>query len=279
MELKVSDPCLLPEKSLGLSLSDQYWLCPAGSGLLWEKVNFFKNCFSEDVGNILFGNGSGSRRISLVSPDNTSDGWLKKKWKIIDGKRCLLKGGSGATQQEPYNEVLASRIMERLGICHVAYSLLEDGDYPYSLCEDFVTPDTELITAWHMMQRVKKPNHVSVYRHYLDCCEGVGFDDIRRAVDEMIVLDYIIVNEDCHLNNFGVVRRDVIEQYIRCRKERNITQAELARRAGIPRPNITRFESGTYNPSLEMMVRIASALGMKLEIGLVKEGEGHEEIL
>lgn len=26
-------------------------------------------------------------------------------------------------------------------------------------------------------------------------------------------------------------------------------------------------------------VRIASALGMKLEIGLVKEGEGHEEIL
>lgn len=214
VELKVSDPCLLPEKCLGLSLSDQYWICPAGSGLLWEEVNFFENSFSEDVGNILFGNGSGSRRISLVSPDNTSDGWLKKKWKIIDGKRCLLKGGSGATQQEPYNEVLASRIMERLGICHVAYSLLEDGDYPYSLCEDFVTPDTELITAWHMMQRVKKPNHVSVYRHYLDCCESVGLGDIRRAVDEMIVLDYIIVNEDRHLNNFGVVRRADTLEYI-----------------------------------------------------------------
>lgn len=27
-----------------------------------------------------------------------------------------MKGGSGATQQEPYNEVLASSVMERLGI-------------------------------------------------------------------------------------------------------------------------------------------------------------------
>lgn len=66
-------------------------------------------------------------------------------------------------------------------------------------------------------------------------------------------------------------RKDLIEQYICCRKERGMTQAELARRAGIPRTNITRFESGTYNPSLEMMVRIASALDMKLQIGLVEK--------
>lgn len=64
-------------------------------------------------------------------------------------------------------------------------------------------------------------------------------------------------------------RKDVVAQYVRCRKEKGITQAELARRAGIPRTNITRFESGDYNPSLEMMVRIAAALDMRLEIGLV----------
>lgn len=34
----------------------------------------------------------------------------------MNGKRCLIKGGSGATWQEPYNEVIASRIMERLHI-------------------------------------------------------------------------------------------------------------------------------------------------------------------
>ncbi|MDR2163733.1 MAG: hypothetical protein LBO70_07340 [Clostridiales Family XIII bacterium] len=31
----------------------------------------------------------------LMSPDNTSDVWLRKKRKIIDGRRCLIKGGSG----------------------------------------------------------------------------------------------------------------------------------------------------------------------------------------
>ena len=48
-----------------------------------------------------------------------------------------------------------------------------------------------------------------------------------------------------------------------------MTQAELAKRAGIPRSNITRFESGNYNPSLEQLVRIAAALGMMLQVQLV----------
>lgn len=63
-------------------------------------------------------------------------------------------------------------------------------------------------------------------------------------------------------------RKDVVARYVRIRKEKGITQAELARRAGIPRTNITRFESGDYNPSLEMMVRIAAALGMRLQVEL-----------
>ena len=65
------------------------------------------------------------------------------------------------------------------------------------------------------------------------------------------------------------VRQSVIEQYVRSRKMQEITQAELAKRAGVPRSNITRFESGNYNPSLEMMVRIADALGMTLQVQLM----------
>ena len=52
------------------------------------------------------------------------------------------------------------------------------------------------------------------------------------------------------------------------RKEKGMTQADLVKRAGIPRTNITRFESGNYNPSLEMMVKVALALGVKLEVNL-----------
>ena len=64
------------------------------------------------------------------------------------------------------------------------------------------------------------------------------------------------------------IRQSVIEQYIRCRKIQGMTQAELAKRTGIPRSNITRFESGSYNPSLELLVRIAAALGMNLQVQL-----------
>lgn len=63
-------------------------------------------------------------------------------------------------------------------------------------------------------------------------------------------------------------RRSVIEQYVQCRKMHGMTQAELAKRTGIPRSNITRFESGSYNPSLELLVRIAAALGMNLQVQL-----------
>lgn len=214
MEWKLSDTQLLAEKCFGLSLSDQYWICPAGSGLCWEQIHFFEHDFSEDVGNILFGKVPDSKPISLMSPDNTTDGWLKKRWVTVNGKHCLMKGGSGATWQEPYNEVLASRIMERLHIPHVSYDLLIEDDYPYSICEDFITSDTELISAWCIMQTMKKPNHISVYRHYMNCCKKLGIHDVQVNIDQMIALDYLIVNEDRHLNNFGVIRRADTLEYL-----------------------------------------------------------------
>ncbi len=90
---------------------------------------------------------------------------------------------------------------------------------------------------------------------------GQGMDYIYSADNQTILIEVRQQN----------IRQDVIGQYIRCRKEKGLTQAELARRAGIPRTNVTRFESGTYNPSLEMMVRIASALDMHLDIRLAEK--------
>ena len=154
-ELNLNTTQNLVDKCMGLSLSDQYWICPVNTSITWAEVNFFENSFSDDVGNVLFGKGSSSRQISLMSPDNTSDGWLKKKWTIIDGKRCLIKGGSGATQQEPYNEVFASAVMQKLQIPHIPYTLMIQEEYPYSVCEDFITPQTELVSAWYIMQKKK----------------------------------------------------------------------------------------------------------------------------
>lgn len=204
--LNIPNTQLLLTHCFGLSLSDQYWVKPQGSELQWEQVNFFTNPFSEDVGDILLGKVPRSDAFDLHSPDNTSDGFLKKRWKIIDGKRCLLKAGSGPFMQQPFNEVIASVIAERLGIPHVPYSLLWDGGVPYSVCEDFITPDTELVSAWRVMRSMKKDNSISIYQHYLNCCQSLGVLDIRHAMDQMIVLDYLILNEDRHQNNFGLIR-------------------------------------------------------------------------
>ena len=68
-------------KSMGLSLSDQYWIKPEDSLLKWEDVNFYENDFSPDVGNLFFGIKL-KKKINFASPDNTSDGWLLKKWII-----------------------------------------------------------------------------------------------------------------------------------------------------------------------------------------------------
>ena len=204
--LNLTDTKVLLIRCFGLSLSDQYWICPEGTGLTWEKINFFDNPFSDDMGDVLFGKPKKNEDFDFSSPDNTSDGYLKKRWKIANGKRCLIKGGSNPFRQQPFNEVIASKIMDRLGIDHVQYNIIGEDGEPYSVCEDFVTRDTELISAWRIMQTQKKDNSTSVYQHFVNCCKSLGAPDVVPALDRMIVLDYIIANEDRHLNNFGLLR-------------------------------------------------------------------------
>lgn len=63
-------------------------------------------------------------------------------------------------------------------------------------------------------------------------------------------------------------RYEAIGQIIRARKEQSITQAEPAKRIGIQKSNISRLESGNYNPSLDSLVKIAELLGKKLSVTL-----------
>lgn len=205
--LGVASPKLLLTRCYGLSLSDHYWIKPADSELTWHDVNFFENPFSEDVGDALFGIPPKKEGFDFSSPDNTTDGFLKKRWKILDGKRCLIKAGSPPFLQQPFNEVIAAKIAKRLEIPHIPYTLLWDNGIPYSVCEDFVTPDTELIPAWRVIQTQKKDNQTSVYQHYRNSCDSLRVPNMAHALDRMMVLDYLIANEDRHLNNFGLLRK------------------------------------------------------------------------
>jgi len=205
-ELNVPVVHSLIKECYGLSLSDQYWIRPANSELKWSDINFFQHEFSEDIGNILFGGKADSGTYNLLSPDATSDGCLKKRWKIIDGKRYLIKGGSAPFYQEPLNEVIATRILERLKIRHVKYDLIWDNNQPYSICENFITQNSELVTAYQICETKQYDRSKSLYEHLLNCCDAQGITGMVESIDGMLTLDYLIANPDRHLGNFGVIR-------------------------------------------------------------------------
>lgn len=64
-------------------------------------------------------------------------------------------------------------------------------------------------------------------------------------------------------------RYEIISQLIEARSEKNITQEELAKMVGTQKSNISRLESGTYNPSLDFLIKVAKCLGKEIKITLL----------
>lgn len=62
----------------------------------------------------------------------------------------------------------------------------------------------------------------------------------------------------------------VVEQLKQARKEQNMTQEILAMRAGTKKSNISRLESGTYNPSLDFLIKVAGCLGKNIQIKITQ---------
>ena len=60
----------------------------------------------------------------------------------------------------------------------------------------------------------------------------------------------------------------IIEAMLRKRMEKGLTQAQLARKIGTKQSAIARLESGTYNPSLSLLRKVARALDAKLKISI-----------
>lgn len=207
--LNVDRPEELLDKSFGLSLSDQYWIKPYESNIKYDDINFFDHDFdSADFLEATFTNNTFtvSNEASLKTPNNTTDGMLKKTWIIEDGKRCLLKGGYKSDIMQPFNEVLASEICKSLGFEHVEYTIDVVKEKVVSKCECLTTKDTEIIPAYQIIHGEKKNENIQDYENYIKILEENGIKDARIKLENMYVLDFIIMNEDRHLNNFGIIR-------------------------------------------------------------------------
>lgn len=207
--LNIIAPFELLDKSFGLSLSDQYWLKPLDSNIKYDDINFFENDFDylEFMEASLSKNSKIIQNIaSLRTPNNTTDGMLKKAWIIENGTRYLLKGGYKNETLQPFNEALASEICKRLGFNHVEYTLDTYKDMVISKCPCFINTNTELVTCHQIKENMKRYDNINDYEEYIKKLDTEGIKDARIKMENMYILDFIIMNEDRHLNNFGIIR-------------------------------------------------------------------------
>lgn len=87
---------------------------------------------------------------------------------------------------------------------------------------------------------------------------GVKFSEIKEQ---------LMRDKDFHTEYEKLKPRyEVISQIIAARAEQNLTQQELAELAGTQKSNISRLESGTYNPSLDFLAKVAKSLGKEVHI-------------
>lgn len=217
--LNISAPNELLNKSFGLSLSDQYYIKPYDLDIRYEDINFFDNDF--DYSEFLEASLSKNSNIlvnasSLKSPNNTTDGILKKAWIIENKVRYLLKSGYKNELLQPFNEVLASEICKRLGFNHVEYTLDIYKDVIVSKCPCFINKETELITCHQIRNNMKRHNNINDYEDYINLLQENGIKNARKEMENMYILDFLIMNEDRHLNNFGIIRNVDTLKWISC---------------------------------------------------------------
>lgn len=220
-KLNVSSPEELLNKSYALSLSDQYWLKEENSNVKWQDINFFTNDFEYEAYLEASLDSSSNLTTSkdkaiLRSPNNTTDGMLQKGWIIENGKRILVKGTYTSSREEPFNEWLASQISKRLGFNYCNYFVeWTDKTKLISKCENFVSEDEEIISAYDVFKSEKKPNNINDYEFYIQVLEKHNVPNARKNVEDMFILDYLMLNTDRHLKNFGVIRNVNTLEWVR----------------------------------------------------------------
>lgn len=199
--LEIGSPSSLSYKSFGLNLTDHYWFKPTDVDLKWEYINYFENSFQKQH----FSSFAHIKK-HFESPDLNLNGQLDKFWCIENNKRMLYKEGNSPFYFEPYNEVIASEILDLLGLDHVHYqSKVIDGK-AYSVCETFSSVDEEYIPASDILEVEKKSNNENSYHHFFRCVKKLDIPISNLDIDNVLIFDYLISNSDRHYGNFGFIR-------------------------------------------------------------------------
>ncbi len=206
-KLHISNTLTLSEKNYGLSLSDRYWINDVNNQKKWKDINFFDNVFSDELGMLTLSSIEKSTK-KLMSPNSTLGGDIEKMWTISDNKRVLVKSGKSMFKQEIQNELIATKLYDRLlnkdeFVTYYPYKIRNN---EYVACNNMLKDNEELIPMWDIIKNKPKPNHQSYYDFVIESLKNLGLKDVENTLSKMFVCDFIIANRDRHYGNFGVIR-------------------------------------------------------------------------
>lgn len=210
--LGIKNKDVLLNKAYGLSLSDHYWMNPVERYMDWNDINFFDHDFnSQDFIDATFEDKIiDDKNVDFYSPNNTSDGMLKKAWIVGEDKqRYLLKNSFRRKGLEPLNEVLSGMVAEVIGLEYVPYTVEVMNKILLSKCKCFIDKDTEFISAYAILREFSKNKDVDPtleMNGYINELKTKGITNVEEKLSKMFILDYLIANQDRHLGNFGVIR-------------------------------------------------------------------------
>lgn len=192
-----------------LSLTDTLWVKSECENVSWKDVNLYDNRFDEDVSKFAFnGHDVANLQKIRIFPELTTDGAYDKCWlNEKEGIHLIKTGSSGARNAglEPYGEVLASQVFEKL--CKsVKYDLKKYDGRVVSDCKIFTSQEYGYKPVSLFLKNGVKyglPETLEIYREFN--CE----DEFRR----MVVADCITLNSDRHFGNFGfLVNNETFER-------------------------------------------------------------------
>ncbi len=185
----------------GLSLNDCYWIVQENCKDKFADKNLYTNSFNTNIASIAFtGYGSYVRSSFRSSPEFTTNGMLAKSWRRIKGKVLLYKSGTEGFANsglEPYSEYYASQVAKTMELHYVEYGLSKWKGKLCSTCELFTSLDKSFIP----IGRLVKTGGIEAVRSYY---QSLGENFYQEFID-MLVFDAVILNEDRHFGNFGLL--------------------------------------------------------------------------
>lgn len=204
LRLTETEESELVKKVYAATITDNYWIRPKGSDMVYQDIKFSEDTFSDlALKGSYLDYGAEFTQNQRHTPELTNIGSYEKCWKLEQGNWVMYKAGS---ELERYSELFAYQIGRYLKFDMAEYQ--ESGEfvktydftrgmYNFEPMESLVGEEEDYLVNWRKLEEIDQTQQLG--RQYLD----------------MLYLDALVFNVDRHTFNYGVLRDQITGEAVR----------------------------------------------------------------